>query len=119
MYQELTHWKHMPGNTFLACAAPFHIWKVTRAKESMFGLTSVPLRASDYLVSDWLSMALSGDDSKPERPGAAIMEADDRHSNRHSTTGTRQTQYQEVFPSSANVQSHLTASFAADDGKAS
>ena len=51
------------------------------------------------------------------------MEADDRQvttvsqSNRHSTIGTRQTEYQEVLPSSANVQSHLTLSFA-DDGNA-
>ena len=39
-------------------------------------------------------------------------------SNRHYTIGTRQTKYHEVLPSSANVQSHLTSSFA-DDGNAS
>ena len=39
-------------------------------------------------------------------------------SNRHSTIGTRQTEYHEVLPSSANVQSHLTSSFT-DDGNAS
>ena len=39
-------------------------------------------------------------------------------SNRHSTIGTRQTQYHVTLPSSANVQSHLTSSFA-DDGNAS
>ena len=39
-------------------------------------------------------------------------------SNHHSTIGTRQTEYHEVLPSSANVQSHLTSSFA-DDGNAS
>ena len=39
-------------------------------------------------------------------------------SNRHSTIGTRQTQYHEALPSSANVQSHLTSSFT-DDGNAS
>ena len=39
-------------------------------------------------------------------------------SNRHSTIGTRQTEYHEALPSSANVQSHLTSSFA-DDGNAS
>ena len=39
-------------------------------------------------------------------------------SNRHSTIGTPQTQYHEELPSSANVQSHLTSSFA-DDGNAS
>ena len=38
-------------------------------------------------------------------------------SNRHSTIGTRQTEYHEALPSSANVQSHLT-SFA-DNGSAS
>ena len=41
-----------------------------------------------------------------------------RQSNRHSTIGTRQTECQEALPSSANVQSHLTSSFA-DDGNAS
>ena len=52
------------------------------------------------------------------------MEADDvkwrqfSQSNRHSTIGTRQTEYHEALPSSANVQSHLTSSFA-DDGNAS
>ena len=39
-------------------------------------------------------------------------------SNRHSTIGTRQTEYHEALPSSANVQSHLTSSFA-DDGNTS
>ena len=39
-------------------------------------------------------------------------------SNRHSTIGTRQTDYHEALPSSANVQSHLTSSFA-NDGNAS
>ena len=39
-------------------------------------------------------------------------------SNRHSTIGTRQSEYHEALPSSANVQSHLTSSFA-DDGNAS
>ena len=41
-------------------------------------------------------------------------------SNRNSTIGARQTEYHEAIrvPSSANVQSHLTLSFA-DDGKAS
>ena len=38
--------------------------------------------------------------------------------NRHSTIDTRQTQYHEALPSSANVQSNLTSSFAVD-GKAS
>ena len=38
--------------------------------------------------------------------------------NRHSTIGTRQTEHHEVLSSSANVQSHLTSSFA-DDGDAS
>ena len=35
-------------------------------------------------------------------------------SNRHSTIGTRQTEYHEALPSLANVQSHLTSSFAND-----
>ena len=35
-------------------------------------------------------------------------------SSRHSTIGTRQTQYHEALPSSVNVQSHLTSSFAYD-----
>ena len=39
-------------------------------------------------------------------------------SNRHSTIGTRQAEYHEALPSSANVQSHFTSSFA-DDGNAS
>ena len=39
-------------------------------------------------------------------------------SNRHSTIGTRQTEYHEALPSSVNVQSHLTSSFV-DDGHAS
>ena len=54
------------------------------------------------------------------RPGTGIMEADDlsSQSNPHSTIGTRQTEYHEALPSSQNVQSHLTSSFA-DDGNAS
>ena len=40
------------------------------------------------------------------------------HSNRHSTIGTRQTEYHEALPSSVNLQSHLTSSFA-DYGNAS
>ena len=39
-------------------------------------------------------------------------------SNRHSIIDTGQTEYHEALPSSANVQSHLTSSFA-DDGNAS
>ena len=39
-------------------------------------------------------------------------------SNRHSTIDTRQTEYHEALPLSANVQSHLTSSFA-DDGNPS
>ena len=35
-------------------------------------------------------------------------------SNRHSTIGTRQTEYHEALPSSANMQSPLTSSFAVD-----
>ena len=56
--------------------------------------------------------------------GAGIMEADDGQVTsvftvqRHSVIGTRQTEYHETLPSSANVQSHLTSSFA-DDGNAS
>ena len=38
--------------------------------------------------------------------------------NRHSTIGTRQTQYNEALPSSVNVQLNFTSSFA-DDGNAS
>ena len=57
-------------------------------------------------------------------PGTGILEADDCQVTtvftvqRHSTIGTRQTQYHDVLPSSANVQLHLTSSFA-DDGKSS
>ena len=36
-------------------------------------------------------------------------------SNRHSTIGTRQTQFPQALPSSTNVQSHLTSSFTGDD----
>ena len=39
-------------------------------------------------------------------------------SSRHSTIGTRQTEYHKVLQSSTNVQSHLTSSFA-DNGNAS
>ena len=39
-------------------------------------------------------------------------------SSHHSTIGTRQTEYHEALPLSANIQSHLTSSFA-DDGNAS
>ena len=39
-------------------------------------------------------------------------------SNPQSTIGTRQTEYHEALPSSANVQSHFISSFA-DDGNAS
>ena len=38
--------------------------------------------------------------------------------NHHSTISTRQTEYHEVLPSSANVQSHLTSLFT-DDGNTS
>ena len=38
-------------------------------------------------------------------------------SNRHSVSGTQQTEYHEALPSSVNVQSHLTSSFD-DDGNA-
>ena len=56
--------------------------------------------------------------------GAGIMEADDRQVTtvvtvqHHSTIGTRQTEYHEELPSSANVQPHFTLSFT-DDGNAS
>ena len=43
---------------------------------------------------------------------------DSFQSNRHSTIGTRQTEYHEALPSSANVQSHLTSPFT-DDGNTS
>ena len=53
------------------------------------------------------------------RSGAGIMEADDRQVTtvftlHHSTIGTRQTEYHEALPLSANMQSHLTSSFAND-----
>ena len=56
--------------------------------------------------------------------GADIMEADDRQATTvftvqpSFTIDTRLTQYPEALPSSVNVQSHLTSSFA-DDGNAS
>ena len=50
------------------------------------------------------------------RSGAGIMQFS--QSNRHSTIDTRQTEYHEALPSSANMKSHLTSSFA-DDGNAS
>ena len=58
------------------------------------------------------------------KPGAGIMEADDRQMTTvftfqpSFTIGTRQTEHHEALPSSANAQSHLTSSFA-DDGNAS
>ena len=39
------HTGNMQGNTFLACAVPFHLWKITRAcKICMVSVTSVPLQ---------------------------------------------------------------------------
>ena len=55
---------------------------------------------------------------------SGIMEADDRQvttvlqSNRHSTIGTRKTQYQEALPSSANDEVRCDCTFA-DDGNTS
>ena len=57
------------------------------------------------------------------RSGAGIMEADDRKVTtfftvRHSTIGTRQTEYHEALPSSANDEVRCDCTFA-DDGNAS
>ena len=47
----------MRGNTFLAYATPFHIWKITQASECyLISLISVPLQARDYIVCDRLSV---------------------------------------------------------------
>ena len=57
-------------------------------------------------------------------PGAGIMEVEGRQvttvftSNRHSTIGTRQTEYQEALPSSANEEVRCDSMFT-DDGNAS
>ena len=55
------------------------------------------------------------------KPGVSIIETDDRQvttvfkSNRHSTIGTRQTEYREALPSSANDEvSTCDCTFAAD-----
>ena len=72
----------MPGNTCLACAAPFLIWKITRdARQYMSSmcstfpymednlrvcfvyLTSAGLQGRACLISDWLSMVLWCDNS--------------------------------------------------------
>ena len=94
----------------------------------LVSLTSVPLQARAYLVSDWLSMVVWFDDIKPSRPGAGIMEADDRQMTTvfavqpsfhyHSTIGTRQTEYHEALPSSVNDAVRCDCTFA-DDGNAS
>ena len=42
-YQEYAHWKHTRGNTFLACVAAFHIWKITRDNASMLGQSLLSL----------------------------------------------------------------------------
>ena len=57
-------------------------------------------------------------------PGAGIMEADDRQVttvftvNRHSTIGTRQSEYHEALPSSPNDDVRCDCTFG-DDGNAS
>ena len=56
-------------------------------------------------------------------PVTGVMEADDRQVttvftvNRHSTIGTRQTEYHEALPSSANDEVRCDDTFA-DDGNA-
>ena len=58
------------GNTFLACAAPFHIWKITDVNKSTFAQSDFfPLASQGVCVFDWLSTVLWRDDSKPQRPG--------------------------------------------------
>ena len=42
-------------------------------KVGFVSLTSVPLQARAYLVSDWLSVVLWCDDSKPTKPGPQLM----------------------------------------------
>ena len=54
----------MPGNIFLAYAAPFHILEPTRL--CLVSLTSVPMQTRAYPISDWLSMVLWCDDSQPK-----------------------------------------------------
>ena len=61
--------------------------------------------------------------SAVHNPGAGTMEADHRQVStvftvRHSTIGTRQTQYHEALPSSANDEVRCDCTFT-DDGNAS
>ena len=67
--------------------------------------------------SDTLRMHRDAHQLRPGRPTTVKWRQFSR-SNRHSTIGTRQTEYHVAIPSSENVQSHLTSSFA-DDGNAS
>ena len=75
-----------------------------------------------YMVENVLSASVG--QRQRARPGVGIMEADDLQVTTvftvqpSFTIGTRQTEYHEALPSSANVQPHLTSSFA-DDGNAS
>ena len=66
----------MRGSIFsmVGCAAPFRCGKScesTRAR--VVSLTFFPLQARDYLVPDWLSMALWCDDSKRKRAGPQLV----------------------------------------------
>ena len=74
------------------------------------------------MLNSWLD-AWPDEHASLYRPGAGIMEADDRQV---TTVFTVQpyfhhwdikTEYHETLPLSANVQSHLTSSFT-DDGSA-
>ena len=107
----------------------FPVWQRRPVYNALPSLTThiCLLRTSQFDNADWYPCyALHGNPVDPAiiqiqgpvswRPTTVKWQCS--QSNRHSTIGTRQTEYHEALPSSANVQSHLTPSFA-DDGNAS
>ena len=74
---------------------------------------------SPQWCKDWYSSGCSARHQGPvSGKPTTVKWRQSSQSNRHSTIGTRQTEDHEALPSSANVQSHLTSSFA-DDSSAS
>ena len=69
-------------------------------------------------VTAWCSCLSRSDQGPVSWRPMTVKWRQSSQSNRHSTIGTQQTEYHEALPSSANVQSHFTSSFA-DDGNAS
>ena len=72
--EEHSHCKHMPGNTVLDCAAPVYMRRITRASDCTHGHSDFcPFTSKGYHVSDWLSVVLWCDDSKPKGPWPELM----------------------------------------------